>query len=299
MKNTSTDKQSVAIQQQDHSTAADDIGNTANQAETRQQHSADTNETQQEKKGLLSQIENIKKEFNDFVYIISHDLNAPLRAIKALTDWLAADYADKLDDDGKEQLHLLSNRVDRMHNLLEGVLQYSRIGRMTEDSTQIDLNQLVPEIIESLNSPPDIHITIENQLPVIVSEPTRIQQVFQNLLSNAVKFMDKSEGFVKIACEEKAGYWEFSISDNGPGIDEKDLNRIFRLFQTLQPKDQCETAGAGLTLAKKIVELYGGKIWLKSKTGEGTTFFFSLPILKAGEKDNTKVSEAALQTTDK
>ncbi len=298
MGNLPTDKQPATHHKQMPSTATNGTGNSANQVEPGQQHLTDEKADSsgvapaktEEKQELLRQIEHINKEFNDFVYIISHDLKAPLRAIKALTDWLAADYADKFDDDGKEQLHLLLNRVNRMHNLLEGVLQYSRIGRMTEEIVQIDLNQLVPEIIESLAPLPNIHITIENQLPVIVSEPTRIQQVLQNILSNAVKFMDKPDAFIKIGCEEEAGFWKFSISDNGPGIEEKDFERIFRLFQTLQVKDQCETTGAGLTMVKKIVELYGGRVWLNSKAGQGTTFFFTLPKSPASNKTTVTVA---------
>jgi signal transduction histidine kinase len=175
-----------------------------------------------------------------------------------------------------------------MQNLIEGVLQYSRIGRITEDKVQIDLNQLVPEIIEALVPPANIHITIENQLPVITSERTRIRQVFENLLSNAARFMDKPEGFIKVGCTEENGFWKFSISDNGPGIAEQQFERIFKLFQTLQAKDQFESTGVGLTIAKKIVELYGGKIWLTSKVGEGATFYFTLPNKESETETNKK-----------
>jgi light-regulated signal transduction histidine kinase (bacteriophytochrome) len=247
----------------------------------------DTANDAAERENLLRQIESIRTEFKDFVYIISHDLKAPLRAIKALTDWLGEDYADKFDADGKEQLRLLTTRVNRMNNLLEGVLQYSRIGRVTEAPATIDLNHLVNETIEMLAPPANIHITVENQLPVIISERTRIQQVFQNLLSNAVRFMNKPEGEVKVGCVEENGFWKFSVSDNGPGIDQQHFERIFKLFQTLQAKDQLETTGVGLTIAKKIVETYGGKIWLTSKTGQGTTFFFTLPCVTASANSVT------------
>ena len=230
-----------------------------------------------ERENLLKQIESINKEFQDFVYLISHDLKAPLRAINALTEWIATDYADKFDDDGKEQLKMLTARVNRMQNLLDGVLQYSRIGQVKRESTQIYLNQLLPEIIKSLDAPAKIHIAVEGRLPVITSEPARIQQVFGHLLSNAVRFMDKPEGFIKVACAEENGFWKFSVTDNGPGIPEQHFEKIFRLFQTLQPKDQFESTGVGLTLAKKIVELSGGKIWLTSTVGQGSTFFFTLP----------------------
>jgi light-regulated signal transduction histidine kinase (bacteriophytochrome) len=239
-----------------------------------------------EREKLLKQIESINKEFQDFVYIISHDLKAPLRAINALSDWIATDYADKFDNDGKEQLKMLTTRVNRMQNLLEGVLQYSRIGRIKEEPTQIDLNKLLQEVIKLLGAPANIHITVEGQLPVITSEPARIQQVFQHLLSNAVRFMDKPEGFIKVACVEENGFWKFSVADNGPGISEQHFEKIFRLFQTLQAKDQFESTGVGLTLAKKIVELYGGKIWLTSTVGQGSTFFFTLPKTANENKTN-------------
>jgi light-regulated signal transduction histidine kinase (bacteriophytochrome) len=226
---------------------------------------------------LQKKFDKMSAEFKDFVYIISHDLKAPLRAIKALTDWIAADYADKFDADGKDQLRMLTVRVDRMNNLLEGVLQYSRIGRITENKAAIKLNELVPEIIETISAPAGIHITIENQLPTITSEPTRIRQVFENLLSNAVRFMGKPEGSVKVGCVEEGAYWKFSVSDTGPGIDQQHFEKIFRLFQTLQAKDQFESTGVGLTIAKKIVELYGGRIWLTSTIGQGSTFYFTLP----------------------
>jgi light-regulated signal transduction histidine kinase (bacteriophytochrome) len=230
-----------------------------------------------EREMLLKQLEDINKEFQDFVYIISHDLKAPLRAIMALSDWIVTDYADKFDDDGKEQLKMLNIRVTRMQNLLDGVLQYSRIGRVKEDFAPIDLNQLVREAIKSLNVPANINITVEGKLPTITSEPTRIEQLFQHLLSNAVRFMDKPEGSVNVACVEENNFWKFSVEDNGPGIPEQHFEKIFRLFQTLQAKDQFESTGVGLTLAKKIVELNGGKIWLTSTVGRGSTFFFTLP----------------------
>jgi light-regulated signal transduction histidine kinase (bacteriophytochrome) len=241
---------------------------------------------------LLDKLNSVEQEFKDFAYIISHDLKAPLRAVKALTEWLATDYADKFDNEGKEQLKLLLSRVGRMHNLIDGTLQYSRIGRVTENPVQIDLNQLIPEIIETLAPPANIHITIENQLPVIASERSRIQQVFANLLSNAVRFMDKPEGAIKVGCTEENGFWKFSVSDNGPGIEEQHFERIFKIFQTLQPKDQLESTGVGLTLVKKIVELYGGKVWLTSKVGEGSTFFFTLPKSSA---DNQALVAAATE----
>jgi two-component system sensor kinase FixL len=242
-------------------------------------------QAEQRQAKLLEQVEKINQELKDFAYIVSHDLKAPLRGIKTLAEWITTDYADKLDDNGKEQMKLLTGRVDRMHNLIDGILQYSRVGRVEEEKVVVNLNELVPEIIDMIAPPENITITVENELPTIECEQTRIMQVFQNLLSNAVKYMDKPKGQIKVGCVEVDDSWEFYVADNGPGIEEKYFEKIFQLFQTLSPRDESESTGIGLTVTKKIVELYKGKIWVESKVGEGSTFFFTLPKQKIGIKD--------------
>jgi signal transduction histidine kinase len=132
-------------------------------------------------------------------------------------------------------------------------------------------------VIDLLAPPSNIVVSVENPLPTIMAERTRIQQVFQNLLSNAIKYMDKPEGKIRIACGAEGTHWKFSISDNGPGIESRHFEKIFQLFQTLAPRDRVESTGVGLTLVKKIVEMYGGRVWIVSKVGEGSTFFFTLP----------------------
>ncbi|MGA2094041.1 MAG: CHASE sensor domain-containing protein [Sedimentisphaerales bacterium] len=168
---------------------------------------------------LVKELESVNQELKDFAYIASHDLKAPLRAIKTLADWISTDYADKLDQDGQEQLKLLRQRVDRMHNLIDGILQYSRVGRVREKITEIELNKLLPEIIDMLAPPAHIKIAVVTDLPTVKCEETRVTQVFQNLLSNAVKYMDKPEGLIKVGCAEDGEFWKFSIADNGPGKD--------------------------------------------------------------------------------
>jgi len=232
---------------------------------------------EQKQQKLLDELESVNQELKDFAHIVSHDLKAPLRGIKSLTEWMADDFADKLDEDGKEQLELLDTRVNRMHNLIDGVLQYSRVGRVQETTEPVNLSELLPDIIDSVSAPENIEIKVQGQLPTVAIERTRITQVFQNLLSNAVKYMDKPQGHIQIACEQDTGMFKFSVADNGPGIEEKHFDRVFQIFQTLKPKDTFESTGVGLTLVKKIVEMYNGKIWLESKFTEGTTFFFTLP----------------------
>jgi len=228
---------------------------------------------------LLEQLEKTNQELKDFAYIVSHDLKAPLRGIKTISEWITADYSDKLDEAGKEQLKLLASRVDRMHNLIDGILQYSRAGRVDEEKTVVDLNKTIIDIIDLIAPPENIKITVENELPTIECEKTRISQVLQNLLTNAIKYMDKPKGLIKIGCVEENGFWKFNVTDNGPGIEEKHFEKIFQLFQTLTPRDEFESTGIGLSIIKKIVEMYGGKIWVTSKVGDGCTFFFTLPTV--------------------
>lgn len=226
---------------------------------------------------LLDELERSNNELKDFAYIVSHDLKAPLRAITSLAQWLAADYGDKLDEDGKEQLELLKNRTRRMHNLIEGILTYSRIGRSKEEKDEVDLNILVSEVIATIDPPEDIVIEVVGELPTIPFERTRMEQIFQNLLGNAAMYMDKPEGRITISCTDDDSNWRFSVADNGPGIDEKYYKKIFQIFQTLKPRDEVESTGVGLTIVRKIIEMHGGEITVESKLGVGSTFHFTIP----------------------
>lgn len=235
----------------------------------------------QGKEKLLTQqaleLSNVNQELSDFAYIVSHDLKAPLRAIGSLADWIAADYADKLDEQGKEQLSLLIGRVKRMHNLIDAVLQYSRVGRVKEQKVEINLNELVQDVIEVLAPPRNVTITIENELPTILFEKIRMEQVFQNLISNSIKYMDKPNGEIKIASVEENDYWKITVEDNGPGIEEKYFEKVFQIFQALDPRDEYESTGVGLSVVKKIIESNGGRIWIESKVGSGSKFIFTVP----------------------
>ena len=241
---------------------------------------------------LLERVEKTNQELEDFAYIISHDLKAPLRGISTLATWISTDYADKFDQEGKEQIDLLITRVGRMHDLIEGVLQYSRVGRLNEEQVDINLNDLIPEVVDMVCPPDNIKVIVENELPVIKYERTRIMQAFQNLISNAIKYMDKPEGWIKINSVKEEHWWVFSVSDNGPGIEEKYFDKIFQIFQSVSQQEGFESTGVGLTVTKKIVELYGGRIWIESNPGHGSTFFFSLP------KQESEVHDAKYETNN-
>lgn len=234
-------------------------------------------ENEEKQQQLVSRLEETNKELDNFAYIVSHDLKAPLRGIGSLANWLLTDYKDKLDEEGADIINLLVNRVERMKNFIDGILQYSRVTRVKENYVEINLNKLIKEVIELLSPSEDIKITVNSELPIIKGEVIYIEQIYQNLISNAIKFMDKPDGEISISYGSKEDFWEFSVSDNGAGIDEKYFNKIFMIFQTLQPRDKFESTGIGLSIVKKIVETSGGKIWLESKINKGTTFYFTLP----------------------
>jgi len=227
----------------------------------------------------VRELRRTNQELQEFSYITAHDLKTPLRGIGTLAEWLSTDYADKFDEQGQQQVKMLAERAKRADKLVDSILQYSSAGHTKEEPNQVDLSKVLPEIIHEIDPPKNIEITIENELPVIMSRKTHIRQVFHNLLSNAVKHMDKEKGQIKVGCIEDEYFWKFSITDNGRGIDEKYFKKIFKIFQTVSPPDETNSTGIGLSIAKKIVKMNTGRIWVESNPGQGSTFFFTLPKL--------------------
>ena len=232
--------------------------------------------TEAQKEILITDLDAANRELKDFAYIVSHDLKAPLRAIGSISQWIHADYSDKIDADGKMQLDLLLSRVHRMQALIEGVLSYSRVTRVKEEKEQTDLNKLVKEAIEMVAPPEKFTVRVAENLPTVYYGPTRLLQVFENLVSNAVKYNDKEKGEIVISCADMDYAWAFSVADNGPGIEEKYFEKIFQIFQTLRARDEYESTGIGLTIVKKIIESNGGTITVKSVPGNGITFTFTI-----------------------
>jgi signal transduction histidine kinase len=225
----------------------------------------------------MDRLETSSKEVNEFAYIVSHDLKAPVRAVSQLARWLKEDHADDLNESGQEMISLLLGRLDRLANLMEAILQYSRIGRIKDKDADVDLDSLVREVIDNMPPHDGVTIAVDSPLPTIRGEYKRMSQAFEHLLDNAVKFMDKSNGEVRIKCADKGSQWIIAVADNGPGIAEAYHEKVFQIFQSLAPRDEIEGTGIGLTLVKKIVEVSGGKIWLESEEGKGSTFFVALP----------------------
>lgn len=225
----------------------------------------------------IRQLDRSNKELQEFAYIAAHDLKTPLRGIGTLADWLSTDYSDKLDEEGKEQIKLLVTKAKQMSALIDSILRYSTLGREEVQEQNVDLNAVLSDIVATVDPPENIKITVENIPHAVTCKKTHIIQVFQNLLCNAVKYMTGPGGQIKVDCLEQGGFWRFSVTDEGPGIDRKYFDKIFKIFQTLAPHDGVQSTGIGLSIVKKIVELNGGQVWVESELGKGSTFFFTLP----------------------
>lgn len=236
-----------------------------------------------ERKQAEELIKESNEELERFAYVVSHDLKAPLRGIATISEWVIEEYQEKLDQKGKKYFELLASRVKQLQALIDGILQYSRIGQIKEESEKIDLNHVITEIKTILMPPKHIQISIQGKLPIIYAAKIHIYQLFQNLISNAIKYNDKAQGKIVIGATEHFKEWEFFIKDNGIGIEEKYKDKVFELFQTLGNKENEDSTGVGLTLSKKIVDFYKGKIWFKSAVGKGTTFYFTLNKEKLSE----------------
>jgi signal transduction histidine kinase len=225
------------------------------------------------------ELERSNRELDQFAYVASHDLKAPLRGISQLADWIREDAGGLLPPATQEHLAKLQGRVRRMDMLLNDLLSYSRAGRQRHTLEEIDSATLIHNVVEMLALPPGFIITVPETLPVLTGERIPLESVFRNLIGNAIKHhKNPSEGRVTISATVRDKLVEFAITDNGPGIDPRFHQRVFEMFQTLQPRDQVEGSGVGLAMVKKLVESRGGTITVQSAPGEGATFCFTWPV---------------------
>lgn len=220
------------------------------------------------------------RELEQFTYAAAHDLKSPLRGIQNLAQFLIEDAAALLPAKSQKHLTLLQGRTQRLEHLLNGLLEYSRIGREHYAAETVDTRALVEEIGELLAPPAGFTITAATPLPTLVTHRVPLATVLRNLISNALKHHDQPHsGQVRITVYEQDNWLQFSVADNGPGIAPEFHRRIFEMFQTLQPRDQVEGSGIGLALVKKTVERYGGQIMVESTLGQGATFRFTWPTV--------------------
>lgn len=248
-----------------------------------------------------STLEKRNRELDQFTYVLSHDLKAPLRAIANLSQWIEEDLTEEgttiISGETQHHMNLLRGRVRRMEGLIEGALQYSRVGRVETPVTTVDVTVLLRQVIDSLAPPPEFTIEIGPGMPTILTERSRLEQVFANLIGNAIRHHNRAPhgdeptasegtldsktgtfpGRVQISVQDQGSFCEFTVADNGPGIAPRYHERVFSIFQTLEARDKVENAGVGLALVKKIVESKGGTVRLESQVGQGATFRFTWP----------------------
>ncbi|MFT6414779.1 MAG: PAS domain S-box-containing protein [Dokdonia sp.] len=226
------------------------------------------------KENLLKKLEKSNDELQEYAHVVSHDLKSPLRNINALINWIKADNKDTLTKETQGHLEMIDATLEKMERLISDLLDYSSVGYANSISEEVDLNEVLADIEALLHCPENITVTINKRLPRITADKVKIQQLFQNLMSNAIRYCDKAFGVVEICFSEDDRYFTFSVKDNGMGIPKQYHNKIFQIFQSLNRHK--ESTGIGLSIVKKIVDLYKGEVWLESKVGEGTTFFFTI-----------------------
>lgn len=233
-------------------------------------------------KSYATELERSNEDLQQFAYVASHDLQEPLRMITSYLTLLERRYRNKLDADADEFIGYAVNGAKRMKQLIQDLLEYSRVGTHGKPFAPTDFEELLKKVLNNL----EVSI-IENQaqithdkLPVLLADEFQISQLFQNLIANSIKFRSEQPPEIHIGSERQNGKWLFSVRDNGIGIDKQYSKRIFVIFQRLHTNSQYPGTGIGLALCKKIVERHGGKIWIRSKPGEGATFYFTIPINK-------------------
>lgn len=227
-----------------------------------------------QKESLLNRLEKSNDELQEYAHIVSHDLKSPLRSIYALVDWIKEDNKEVFNKETTQNISLIESTLEKMEQLITDVLEYSSVTSEESVSEAVDLNKVIEDIHQILFFPEHIELSLKKKLPIINADRVRIQQLFQNLIGNAIRYIDKDKGLIEIDVEDKNTYFLFSVTDNGIGIEKKFHEKIFKIFQSL--KKSKESSGIGLSIVKKIVDLYDGKIWVESVVGEGTTFYFTL-----------------------
>lgn len=228
-----------------------------------------------ENKKLLQDLENSNEELEEYAHIVSHDLKSPLRSINALVNWLKEDYGNVLDESGVQNITLIEQTLEKMEQLINGILNYSSISNQKDNLIEsIDVSQIIETIKQTIYIPKHIKIVTKNNLPTINGDKTRIQQLFQNIISNAVNHIDKPQGVIEISENSNATHHIFQIKDNGIGIEKANFDKIFKIFQSYS--NHKGSTGIGLSIVKKIIESHEGEIWLESEPKVGTTFFFTL-----------------------
>ena len=234
------------------------------------------------RKQAQADLEQRNQELDSFVYVVSHDLKAPLRAVANLSQWIEDDLEGQLTVDTQSQMTLLRSRVDRMAATIDGLLDYARCGREEDEIEPVALSQLLAEVIDSVAPPPTFTIDLPANLPTFSTKRLPLFQVFTNLVGNGIKHHYSEAGSIQISIADCGDCYEFAIADDGAGIPLEHHDRIFTIFQAVNPQNRSDSTGIGLAIVKKIIESQGGRIWLDKDVKQGTRFCFTWPkIIRA------------------
>ena len=224
------------------------------------------------------ELEHLNQDLQQFASSISHDLRAPLRGISGLVSMILEDNPD-IDAEMKELLDLIKDRSIKSHEMVEGILAYSKAGRDAQEVSVVDVAELVQKLVDETSNTNQVKITVTGDFPTITCNRYQLEQVFSNLINNAIKYNHREKGLgeVAISVEQSPKFYEFSVVDNGPGIPERMRESVFDIFKKAHSSGHPESSGIGLSIVKKLVARNGGKVILNSKLGEGSTFKFTIP----------------------
>jgi PAS domain S-box-containing protein len=233
--------------------------------------------------GLRKKIDELARsntELEQFAYVASHDLQEPLRMVTSFVQLLAKRYKGKLDTDADEFIAFAVDGANRMKELINDLLTYSRVSTESKEFKATDCMNVINHVITSLGLSirESGAIITYDVLPIVMADSLQLVQLFQNLINNAIKFHSEKQPKIHIGVERRQNEWQFYVKDNGIGIDLEYFERIFLIFQRLHSKDKYQGTGIGLAICKKVVEQHGGRIWVESEPGKGATFYFTIPI---------------------
>ncbi|MDO7136325.1 GAF domain-containing sensor histidine kinase [Algibacter lectus] len=232
-------------------------------------------EQEKKKEELLKSLSQQNVELNEYAHVVSHDLKAPLINIHTLVGWFMYDHKDKVSKEDMKPLEQALFNVEKMDFLIKGILDYSTVDRLESEDKHVDFNEMIDDVLQTVLTPSDTTITVQENLPTLFGNTWRFKQVFQNLIQNAIKYSDKDNGIIDVGYSEKPEHYEFYVKDNGMGIKADYFDKIFKVFTKLESTGA--SSGIGLSIVKKIITYYNGSIWLESEEGIGSTFFFTLP----------------------
>jgi light-regulated signal transduction histidine kinase (bacteriophytochrome) len=231
----------------------------------------------------LEELARSNRDLEQFAYVASHDLQEPLRMVAAYTQLLSERYQGKLDENADKYIRYAVDGALRMQTLVRDLLAFSRVGRDGNEPRLVDMNLAVKSAVTNLESTiAETQAKIEySQLPSVMADLSQFSQLFQNLIGNAIKFRGKDAPRITISAEKKDRQWQFAVADNGIGIDPEYAESIFVIFKRLHTREEYPGSGIGLAICKKVIEQHGGRIWMESQPGQGSTFRFTLPTRQA------------------